>query len=169
MADNPDWRTIIIAIILSIIVSTGIMNVPQLQDALRGPKGEPGPPGPPGPGLGELIHDSGWRVINPGNVLHICTLDDPAVFVYIIGRADDVRSPLGGVPVSGVYPSYKAHQKYYGGDRWELPLPKTSGSPPDLMMGVSWSVDMSNRLKVYRPDGDVYYEEVRVLVWQLPS
>lgn len=45
MADNPDWRTIIIAILLSVIVSTGIMNVPQVQDALCGPKGDTGPQG----------------------------------------------------------------------------------------------------------------------------
>ena len=50
MPSNIDWKTIIIAIIFSVIIFTVItMTVPQVQDALRGLQGEVGPQGEPGP------------------------------------------------------------------------------------------------------------------------
>jgi hypothetical protein len=46
MLSNIDYKTIIISIVFSVILSTGtIMTVPQVQDALRGPQGEQGPQG----------------------------------------------------------------------------------------------------------------------------
>jgi len=43
MSSNIDYKTIVIALVFSVILSTGIvMTVPQVQDALRGPQGEQG-------------------------------------------------------------------------------------------------------------------------------
>ncbi len=64
MSFNVDYKTVVIATFLSVILSTGIiMTVPQVQDALRGPQGEPGPKGEPGlqgvQGLQGLKGDTG--------------------------------------------------------------------------------------------------------------
>jgi len=46
MSSDIDYKTIIITVFFSVILSTGIvMTVPQLKDILRGPQGEPGPQG----------------------------------------------------------------------------------------------------------------------------
>ena len=43
MSSNIDYKTVVITIVLSVILSTGIvMTVPQVQDALRGPQGDHG-------------------------------------------------------------------------------------------------------------------------------
>ena len=50
MSSTIDYKTVVIAIFISVVLSTGIiMAVPQVQDALRGPQGEQGPPGEIGP------------------------------------------------------------------------------------------------------------------------
>jgi len=38
-----------------------------------------------------------------------------------------------------------------------------------LTGGAGWLIDMSNQLWIRRLMFDIYYEEVRVIVWQLPS
>jgi len=49
MSSNIDFKTVLIAIVFSVILSIGIiMTVPQVQDVLRGPQGEPGPQGEQG-------------------------------------------------------------------------------------------------------------------------
>jgi len=49
MSSNINYKTIIIAILFSVILSTGIiLIVPQVQDTLRGPQGELGPKGETG-------------------------------------------------------------------------------------------------------------------------
>jgi hypothetical protein len=112
----------------------------------QGVKGDTGDVGPPGPGLGELIHDSGWIAIDQGTTIIICTLDDPNVFVYMIGR------------------NYKdkSHQEYYGGaisiygDNFRY-------------YGAFWYIDHDDQLNVRRRPDDLLWEKVRVFVWQLPS
>ena len=142
MSSNIDYKTIVIAALLSVTLSAGISY---WKPPIVGPQGAPGPqgdPGPPGPGFGELIHDSGWITMDGNNSLEICILDDPNVFVYMIGK----------------YPSVKAHQLFYGleinGDRES---------------GAFWWIDKDNQLFVYRGSDSIHYVQVRVLVWQLPS
>jgi len=59
MSSNIDYKTVVIAIVFSVILSTGItMTVPQVQDAIRGPQGEQGIQGIQGktgsPGISEV-------------------------------------------------------------------------------------------------------------------
>ena len=171
MDEKYGLKTIAIAIVLSVILSTTIsymmLNLPQIQDALRGPRGEPGLQGVqglqgsiglPGLGLGELIYDSGWIAIDQDEYLVICTLDDPNVFVYMTGKTQP-----GSI-----------HQRHFGGEyyySWNW----TTWTPTWTPMGVNWHVAWSGKypgfyeLGVYRNSHDWKWEEVRVMVWQLPS
>ena len=50
MSSNIDYKTVVIAVLLSVVLSTGIiLAVPQVQDAIRGSQGELGPQGEVGP------------------------------------------------------------------------------------------------------------------------
>jgi len=104
-------------------------------------------------GFGELIHDSGWKAVGKGKDLTICTLEDPNIFVYMIGRN-----------------SYKSgHQEYYGGRTYDI-------HDDYISEGAVWFIehqssdwlDYPHTLKIHRFSNDSKYPEVRVLVWQLP-
>ena len=179
-----DKKTVAIAVVLSVILSTAIsygviMTVPQVQDVLSGPQGELGSQGvqglqgpqgdtgpvgpegsigPPGQGFGELIYDSGWITIEQGEGRVLCTLDNLNVFVYMIGKHLDVNF----------------HQDSFGGDHYYL-WDWSTWKPTWTSRGVRWYASLSlgypecYELGVYRNDQDIRWEEVRVLVWQLPS
>jgi len=133
--------------------ATGAIGTTGVQ-GIQGVKGDTGDTGPIGPlGFGELIHDSGWKAVGKGKDLTICTLEDPNIFVYMIGR--------------NYY--WSGHQADYGGD--------ISFSQNDAIIeGASWFIehqssdwlDYPHTLKVHRFSDDWEYPEVRVLVWQLP-
>ena len=180
--ENYGLKTIIIAVVLSVLLSTTLsymmLNVPQIRDTLRGSQGEPGlqgvqglqgpqgatgyvgpegPIGPPGQGLGELIYDSGWIAIDQGEGRVLCTLVDPNVFVYMIGKHLDVNF----------------HQDSFGGDYYYL-WDWSTWTPTWTSRGARWYVSLSfdselYELGIYRNDQDIRWEEVRVLVWQLPA
>jgi hypothetical protein len=186
MSSNIDYKTIVITIVFSVILSTGIiMTVPQVQDVLRGPQGElglqgvqgpqgdtgdvgpEGPIGSPGQGWGELIYDSGWIAINQSEGRVLCTLDDPNVFVYMIGRSwwgDKNYGEEVGV----------IHQDSFGGDHYYL-WNWTTWTPTWTPRGARWYISPSlfdseiYELGIYRNKEDIRWREVRVLVWQLSS
>lgn len=147
MSDSKiNMQTMIITVVISVILSSGIsyMIIPIVGP--MGPQGPSGPAGPAGPGFGKLIYDSGWIAINQSEHKDICTLDDQNVFVYMIGRQNGVI----------------IHQIYYGGERYYW----HEGNR--VYNGARWSVDSNSELRVYRYEDDMTWQEVRVLVWQLP-
>jgi len=70
MSSNIDYKTAVIAIVFSVILSIGIiMTVPQVQDALRGSQGELGPQGEQGiqgiSGEQGIQGESGESIVGP--------------------------------------------------------------------------------------------------------
>jgi len=150
MSDNEiNVKTVIIAVVISVILSVVIsyMILPagpqgaQGLQGIQGVKGDTGNIGPAGPGLGELIYDSGWTLIDNYEDKVFCTLDNPNVFVYMIGRRD----------------YYTASQTYFGG-----------ASEGTLARGARWYITTNNELTVYRFADDEHWPLIRVMVWQLP-
>ena len=169
MSSNVSYTTIVIAVVLSVALSTAtIMTVPQVQDALRGPQGEPGQQGEVGApgaqglqgvkgdtgdigpvgssGFGELIYDSGWFALSPSYMKTLIKLDPRAVFVYMIGRESG----------TGI------HQMYYGGVRY-------NEDETTIKMGAYWRLSDDRDLWIFRNPDDESWDEIRVLVWELPS
>ena len=113
---------------------------------IQGVKGDTGDVGPAGPGFGVLIYDSGWMTLWPG-LKTLCTLDNPTnIFVYMIGKN----------------PTRPIHQMWYGGDCQTY-------TPDEQQRGAYWNINNNNELRVYRHENDLHWQQVRVMVWQLPS
>jgi len=151
MSSNIDYKTIIISIVFSVILSTGtIMTVPQVQDALRGPQGEPGPQGvqgpqgPPGTGeqgpqgetgeqgpagiVGEPDFTSGWKEISQ---LHTLTFFFNTDVIY---DYQNIFVCLEGMTADG-----RIHQIAYGLDQYGTNT-----------RGAYWSMDSDERVAVGR-------------------
>jgi len=176
MLSNIDYKTIIISIVFSVILSTGtIMTVPQVQDALRGPQGEQGPQGvqgttgetgPMGPQgiqgptgeqgpqgeqgpsgiVGEPDFTSGWKEISQ---LHTLTFFFNTDVIY---DYQNIFVCLEGMTADG-----RIHQIAYGLDQYGTNT-----------RGAYWSMD-SDRIYVHRSADDVFYTKIRVRIWQLPN
>lgn len=121
----------------------------------KGDKGNTGATGPPGsngakgdqgpPGLLDPDFDSGWTAISAGTPISLNPgFDMDNTFVYMVGRITYL-SPEGDYT--------KIHQSAYGGD-----------SP----YGIFWYTGVSGNIVVSRTTSDTLWEEVRVMVWQLP-
>ena len=109
----------------------------------NGAKGDTGEQGPPG--LLSPDYDSGWTAISAGTFISFDPgFDMDNTFVYMVGRITYL-SPEGDY--------IKIHQSAYGGD-----------SP----YGVFWCTTPAGAIQVGRTASDTLWEEVRVMVWQLP-
>jgi hypothetical protein len=156
---------IIVAILASSIVSPIVatqfgliqgIEGPQGPQGDPGPQGEPGPegePGPPGPmGILNPNYDSGWITIpDTGSGADILVLEHGLgtqnIFVYMLGK-----DTWGFV-----------HQGRYGGYR----------DLADRDTGAYWIATDGNTINVWRmqsddPWGSPRWQEVRLLVWELP-
>ena len=106
--------------------------------------------------LSTPIFDSGWVSIDQDEYKWITVLENPNVFVYMIGRRFNDDGSI----------QYPAHQVYYGGDStYEQILDLI---PLRQETGAKWYIKADNTLKVHRFDDDEWYPEVRLIVWQLP-
>jgi len=179
MSSNIDYKTIIISIVFSVILSTGtIMTVPQVQDALRGPQGEQGPqgvqgpqgpPGPQGPQgvqgpTGEQGPQGETGEQGPAGIVgepdftsgwtQISQLHTLTFFFNtdVIYDYQNIFVCLEGMTADG-----RIHQIAYGLDQYGTNT-----------RGAYWSMD-SDRIYVHRSADDVFYTKIRVRIWQLPN
>lgn len=155
-SSSQSLTTIAIAISFSVTLSAvTIMYVPQVQEALIGPPGDTGPQGEIGPAgaFGAPDYDSGWVTIAEGQVLELQhNLNSRELFVYLLGREEH--------SMYGVY----THQWYLHGDA------RVTTSPPLIVesRGLCWLTTSDNVINLQRLPSDLYWQEVRVLIWQLP-
>jgi hypothetical protein len=178
MLSNIDYKTIVISIVFSVILSTGtIMTVPQVQDALRGPQGEQGPQGVQGSQgpMGEIGPMGPQGVQGPTGEQGPQGEQGPA---GIVGEPDftsgwkeipqlhtstfyfnkdviyDYQNTF--VCLEGLTADGRIHQIAYGLDQFGTST-----------RGAYWSMD-SDRIYVFRSADDVFYTKIRVRIWQLP-
>ena len=117
----------------------GVQGV-QGSTGMKGDTGEQGPPG-----LLYPDYDSGWTAITAGTFISFdpgFDIDD--TFVYMVGRITYL-SPQGD------WTQY--HQSAYGADS---------------TYGAFWTTNADGTISVGRMPADTLWEEVRVMVWQLP-
>ena len=89
-------------------------------------------------------YDSGWRSISTGETLNLThNLGTTELLVYIIGN-----DSTGDDPVDGI------NQKFHGG----------SAAP---YYGIYWRDLDNTTIKVNRGVHDLYWDEVRVMIWKI--